>query len=168
MLRAQCRRAARNDKECLDLTALALHATIFRDSDGCELVRLSDGRKHFRLQLKGDSIADGPVHLSYHLSGLTHLDASARGLQRLSAISRLGRLPNALYPPDPIVVKGIRALRAWDGARAGASHRDIAVGIFGRHMITEASFDSMRKRVTRLISLADHNINTAWRRFTGT
>jgi len=142
-------------------------ATIFRDSDGCEFVCLSDGHKHFRLQLEGDSITEGPVYLSYCLSGLKRLDSYARSLQRLAAVSRLGRLPNMLYPADPIVARGIKALRAWDGARAGASHRDIAIGIFGRHMITEAAFDSMRKRVARLISLANHNIHAAWQRFTG-
>lgn len=143
-----------------------MRATVFQDSDGCELVRLSDGLKHFRLQLEGDSIADGPVHFSYCLSGTGHLNAYARSLQRLSAICRLGRLPNALYPTDPIVVRGIMALRAWDGASISVSHRDLAIGLFGKHMVTDRSFDSMRKRVSRLISHANRNIHNAWQRFT--
>lgn len=165
MLSATARLAPAGDPEALDIRTLPLVASILRDCAGPEYLIIEDGPRRLRLQLRGDSIVDGPVRLTYDVEGVRQLEPTILGLRRLSAIGRLGRLPRALFPPDPIVARKVHALQAWDGASRGASQRDIAAVIFGGHMVTDASFDSMRKRVNRLLIQADRHISSGRRRF---
>jgi len=165
MLKVTARRAGPHEPDSFDLMALPLAAVLLRDNDGREYLRLADGPRHVRLELRGDSITNGPVRLDYDISSLNRIETGILTLRRLSAVGRFGHLPHALYPPDPIVARRVRALQAWEGALAGASQRDIAVAVFGVRMVTADSFDSMRKRVKRLLHIAEQQVAVAWQRF---
>ena len=70
-----------------------------------------------------------------------------------------------LSPPERPAGAGAQALQAPEGARAGASQREIAIALFGRARV-EADWrtgDDMRKRVHRLLGTAERLIQTGWR-----
>lgn len=165
ILRLVTCRTGSDDPEAFDLLSLPLTASVLRDCDGSELILIEQGTRHLRLQCRGDSILDGPVRVTCELTGVRSLEPPIISLRRLSALARLGRLPLRLFPRDPVVIKNVRALQAWDAAQAGAGQRDIAIAVFGAHMVTASNFDSMRKRVDRLLKKAEQHISAAWHHF---
>jgi hypothetical protein len=139
-----------------------------RTDEALEYVLIADGVRRLRLALRGASPADGPVRLRYDLEGFHGLDRGVLTLRRLLALWRRGRLPNALFPPDRHAARLAAALWAADGRGAGATHREIAHVVLGERLFTgEVNFESLRKRVARLIRLAERRIDAEGRRFLG-
>jgi hypothetical protein len=167
VLTARAEASRSGDPEALDLLCLPLAATVLRDSPGHEYVLIADGQHHIRLELYGDSIAEGPVRLRYDISGIRDLRVKTMLLTRLETLVRRKRLPSRLFPRDPVAERWLRAFFAWEANRNGASQIDIAIAIFGENMVTESSADYMRKRVARLLALADRRIAAGFGRFFG-
>lgn len=167
VLVAEARRVAAGGADALDLVRLGNPVTILRTGDGIEQVVIADGVRRIRLQLHGDSAAHGPVRLRYGLSGFHCLDAPIHSLRRLFALRRLGRFPRVLFPHDHKAARYVRALQAWDGFQAGARQLDIAVAVYGDHMLSAdgSNFDALRKCAGRLIRLAEQRIEAGYRRF---
>lgn len=169
MLTADATLTSRDDLDALDLFRLTSAATILDGGEGIQHVLIGDGSRHIRLELRGDSVIQGPVRLSsFGMTGLRRLDQAIPGLRRLVSLWRRGRLPRSLFPRDPRVVRGAMAMQAWDGSRAGATHMQIAAAVYGRQMVGDPnSYDAMRKRVARLIDFADNRMTAGYRRFFG-
>ena len=58
------------------------------------------------------------------------------------------------------------ALQAYDAVQAGASHRDIALALFGEKVVKEDWYgrsDYLRLRVQRLVRMADKLVNGGYR-----
>jgi hypothetical protein len=168
VLVAQSARAPVND-DAFDLTDLAHPASVLQAGDGVEYVVIGDGIHRIRLELHGDSVVDGPVRLRYDLEGFDQAEAAVRTLRRFLALQRLGRFPETLFPLDRIVARRVRALQAYDGQRAGASQREIASVVLGERLFrgSDDNFDSIRKRVSRLLDLAEQRVDMAYQRFFG-
>lgn len=128
---------------------------------------IGDGHHRIRLELHGDSATSGPLHLHYDLEGFSQAEPAVRTLRRLLALQRLGRFPETLFPIDRIVARRVRALQAYDGQLAGASQREIASVVLGERLFrgSNDNFDSIRKRVSRLLDLAEQRMNMGYRRF---
>ncbi len=171
VVRAHAVRVARGAANALDLYALNLPVTVFREA-GIEYVLICDGPRRLRLELTGDSVIEGPIDLRYDLSGFSGLAAGATALHRLGALWRLRRLPRTLFPSDGVARRLADALRAWDAERAGASQRDIAGSIFGSHMLRPTRHQpdpltTLRKRIVRLVGKAGRAVMENRRRFLG-
>ncbi len=167
VLVAQSDRAAANDDDAFDLMGLSYPTNVLRTGDGIEHVVIGDGRHRIRLELHGNSVTNGPVHLRYDLDGFSQAEPAVRTLRRFLALQRLGRFPETLFPVDRIVARRVRALQAYDGQRAGASQREIASVVLGERLFrgSNDNFDSIRKRVSRLLDLAEQRMEVAYRRF---
>jgi hypothetical protein len=164
---AQSEQAVANDEDAFDLMDLPHRVSVLQAGDGIEYVVIGDGHHRIRLELHGDSVADGPVRLRYDLEGFNRAEAAVRTLRRFLALQRLGRFPETLFPVDRIVARRVLALQAFDGQRAGASQREIASVVLGERLFrgSNDNFDSIRKRVSRLLDLAEQRMEVAYRRF---
>lgn len=141
-------------------------ATVLQTADGRELLLLSDGTHHLQLEVTAGSLLAGPVYLRYDVSGLQHVEAKTLTLRRLLLLCRLGRFPLGLFPPELRARRWILALQAYDGMRAGASHRDIAVALFGEKAVRDdwcGRSEYLRLRVQRLLQVANRLVMGGYR-----
>lgn len=157
--------AVSNGPDTLDLLHLPVESAIWRESPGHEYVIIADGWRRVRLDVRGTSLASGPVYLRYDLAGFRRLRASLVSLGRLEALKRVGRLPRTLFARDSIASRWASALAACDMRAAGASQTDIAIALFGARKIHADSVDRIRKRIARLLQLADRRIEVGYQRF---
>ena len=163
VLQARVHKAATGDADALDLQALPLNIAILRDGT-TEHVLIADGLRHVRMQLRGASILDGPVRLSFTVPSLRHVLPQILVLRRLSALWRLRRLPRPLFPVDPVVVRRVLALQVLDARRAGAGQQETVIAVLGPKMADAVSFDSSRKKIGRLLKLAQRRVEIGYRR----
>jgi hypothetical protein len=94
------------------------------------------------------------------------LSARVQGVRRFADMVAHRRLRACLYPPERRVSRWLRALRAFDAARAGASHRQIAGSLFGETIVKEdwsSRSDYLRLRVQRLLRFANRLVNGGYR-----
>lgn len=164
MLEARARKAVAGDANALDFRDLPLSIAVLRDG-GTEHVLIADGLRHVRLQLHGATILNGPVRLSFTVPSLRHVIPQILGLRRLSALWRLRRLPRPLFPADPVVARRVQALQVLDARRAGAGQRETVMAVLGPKMADAVSFDSSRKKIGRLLKLAEQRVEIGYRRF---
>ena len=135
--------------------ALEPWLTIIVGRSGVEHVVLSDGLRRIRLDIQAGSLANGgPVLLNYQLAGVVSAERHVRPLRRFLHLCRRGRFARSLFPAEPGMDRQILMLRVSDALRAGASHHDIAKGLFGADRVAAdkgRGSDSLRSRVKRLV-----------------
>jgi len=152
--------------DAIDIARFGDKVAVVLDDQGHELALISDGVGEIQLDIRGGSLAAGPVRLRYQVEGLKHLDAKLRTLERLSAFCRLGRYPKSLFAPETAAPKWANALQAYDGMTAGASQREIAAVLFGERMVREewnGRSDFLRLRVQRLLNYARKMVDGGYR-----
>jgi hypothetical protein len=134
---------------------LAPWLTIARAADGVEHAVISDGWHHIRLDVAGVSIESGePVMLHYPASGLTSAERAIKPIRQFLHFCRHRRFAGALFPVDSRIDRELAKLRVHDAIAAGASHREIAIALFGAHRMADGwdgRSDSLRSRVRRLV-----------------
>lgn len=161
------RRARRTDPNAFDLTRIVYPVYIFRDPDGTEHLLIGDAGHHLRLDILRGSVLDGPVRLQYRLTDGYALPTKLLTLRRLLALERLGRFPHPLFPCEPRATHWIQALQAIDGHAVGASHREIAVALYGEAIVDTdwgGSSDYLRCRVQRALRFGDTLVHGGYRR----
>ncbi|WP_136661638.1 DUF2285 domain-containing protein [Nitratireductor sp. XY-223] len=164
VLATEARPVAADHPDAFDVRRFGSFATVLCGG-GQEHVLFGDGLRHLQLTVTAGSVLDGPVCLHYPLSGVRRMEAKVLTLQRLSGLCRLGRLPLSLYPPERRAGRWAMMLRAFDGAAAGASQRDIAAVLYGERAVREdwqAGF--LRTRVQRLLSGARTMVRGGYRK----
>lgn len=156
--------AAGERADAFDLLRVPHPASVLRSKDG-EHVIIADGPRCIRLDVVAGSLLGGPVRLGYRLSGFADVEAKALTLRRLLALKRLGRLPRSLFPPERKAARWALALQAYDGARAGASQREIASVLFGSSIVRADWNGSshLRTRIQRLVQAAGRMISGGYR-----
>ena len=110
---------------------------------------------HF--SVRDGSSVQGAVLLRYILEGLDDLGHKLLTLRRFAGLSRLGRMPVALFPRERRASRWIAMLRVLDALDDGASQRRIAEGLFdgrGEPLDWRGSSDYLRLRVQRLVRTA--------------
>ena len=131
VLRVRAVPAEACDPEAIDLARLARWATIVRGGDR-EHVALSDGWHRIRIDVvEGTLASEGPARLDYLLSGLTRVDTHLLTLQRTLGLCRTGSFRRSFRQPERGLLRRLEILRVGDALAAGASHRDMAVALYG-------------------------------------
>lgn len=156
--------------DCFDLGRLARFATIALTPDGCEHLALSDGMQRLRLDIVRGSVRAGPVVLGYALSGIATLGPVLTTLRRLSRLYRRGGFAPPSSPQMATHARLVLALRAYDGLRSGASHRDVAEVLYGVERVEaelNGGSDSLKSRVRRLAKLTRSMASGGWRDLLG-
>ncbi|MDR3439915.1 DUF2285 domain-containing protein [Telmatospirillum sp.] len=141
------------DPDAFDVGQFDDVVTLLHHADGHQSLLLSDGVHHLQFEIVAGSVTSGPVRLHYRLSGFRLVEVQTLTVRRLAQFCRLGRFPLGLFPPEPRAHRWIMALRAYDGVRGGASHRDIAIALFGKQRVRDdwsGRSDYLRLRVQRL------------------
>lgn len=143
-------------KDSFDLSRFADLTTIIIGQGGVEHVVLADGYRRLRLDVLQGSLRQGPAYLHYRLEGLVGVEARVLTLHRLLALWRLGRFARQLHPPERRARRWIATLRAYDAISDGASHRDIAVALYGERAVSldwGRGSDVLRLRIQRLLRM---------------
>jgi hypothetical protein len=115
----------------LDLSALRCDILVLVEPAGEQHVLFSDGCRRLQLLIDGTDIRDRPHILTDAIVSRGILGRRLHLIWRLSDLAMRGALAPRLYPP----MRGARRLRcvlqALDGDLDGASHREIAIALFG-------------------------------------
>lgn len=147
--------------DLIDILPVAPIAHVAIGSEGSEHWLLSDGRWLIRLDIVGGTLLGGPALLRFRLDGLTLLPA------RLKTLGNLVRLLAA--PASGLRVPVTRRTQRWifelrtaDALEKGASHREIAQGLFGDLAVEEWRLNSeaYRLRVQRLVRIVRFRLNS--------
>lgn len=164
ILEADVSKAQADNPRSFNLQVMPFSIAVLRD-ENTEHVLITEGLRQLRLELQGATVLEGPVSLRFRIPALSHIPPKVLSLRRLFALWRSQRLPPRLFVADPVVKRRIRALRALDARHAGASQRDMVIAFFGKRMADEQSFDSSRKKIVRLLKLAERRLEVARQRF---
>lgn len=144
--------AVRTDADAFDLSTIGATAHVLCSTDGEKLL-LGDGPRRVRLDVRTGTLLDGPVRFHYRIDGFVDLGHKLLTLRRLTGLRRLGHLPATLFAPDRCAERWIALLRTADALAEGASHREIAEGLFGPGKVRvdwRSRSDYLRLRVQRL------------------
>ena len=166
MLAAEALPASPNDSDAFDIRRFEHLATVLRRAEGAEHLLLSDGQRRLQLDIVAGSLLAGPVRFRCVLADSSQIEAKLLTLRRLLQLSRLGRFPRSLFRPESRARRWAMALQAYDGRRAGASRRDIAVALFGDRTVRDdwsGRSDYLRSRVQRLLRTANGLVGGGYR-----
>lgn len=120
-------------------------------------VLISDGRRTIRLDIAGQTPLADPLMLQYRLAGVASARAPLLTLRRLLALLARGAFSRALHALEPAARRRVLALRAYDGLRAGADQRMIAVHLLGAaagQARWRVKAPSLRSQAQRLVKSA--------------
>lgn len=150
-----------------DLARLPYPAVVLQVPGRGEYVLIAEGSRCIRMKICSGTVLSGPVSLEFLVAGDHAFEVRILSLRRLAAFHRLGRFPRSLFPPERRARRWARALQAWDGRKAGASHREIASVLYGHKAVRHDWYgpsDYQRTHVRRLLQTADGLIRGGWRK----
>ena len=141
-----------------------------RDDDGTEHVVLSDGVCRIALDVRKGTLFDGPVSLGIDL---INSNQSKRQLTQLHRLLAAVADPSGKIPAChtiPANRKIVAALRVADGLATGASHRELAIALYGTERVAAdwlGISDALRSQVRRLVKSAQYFNGGGWRDICG-
>jgi len=141
-------------EDLFDLSRLGIGWRVVPGRRGVQHLLVSDGLRSLRLDVRGQSLVDGPALLRYEISGLAAAEAPQLTLRRFLAAWRTGGFAPALHRPEPRARRWILMLRAADALAAGADQRDIAAFLLSRLAYDprwRSETPSLRTQVQRLV-----------------
>lgn len=148
----------RDHPEAFALARFGHHALLARGEGDREHLVLSDGWRRLRIDIiEGTLIGYESVRLDFQLAGFAHLDTRLLTIRRLLALWRRGRFASSLFQPLARLPQRLEALRAGDARAAGASHREIAVALYGEARVRAewgGRSDSLLMRIRRRVAEA--------------
>lgn len=154
--------------DALDLSWLSCRISILATEDGEQNVLFTDGFKNLQLAASGASLLE-PVRLTANvLWPSAEMKQRLTGLECLNALRMTGRLPPRFFPAEPRSTRLQWVLRALDGSIAGASHREIAVAMFGKARVERDwadPGDHLRDIMRRAIKRGRSLMNGGYRQF---
>lgn len=146
--------SSRCDSESIAFARFRDLATLCR-GEGIEHLLLSNGFYSIRLDIRGASLLEGPMRLSYDVEGIATAKLSMVVLQRFLAFLSNNAFSRSLHGPDTRAMRQILLLRTFDALQDGADQRTIAA-----ELLSKAAGDarwrvnspSLRSRAQRLVS----------------
>lgn len=164
------RPASAGDPAAMDLRGLQTPTLVACTADGAQHVLISDGARRLRLAVVEGDVLAGPAVFRFHLPALGGGQGALANLRRLMALRDTGRLAGARDRPRAKAARWLQMLRVHDARAAGASHRDIALSLFGERRVREdwgAGSDYLRMRVQRLVRAAEQTAAGGYRALFG-
>lgn len=162
--------ASAGDPAAMDLAGLDAAILVARTADGDQHVLISHGSRRLRLAVVEGDVLSGPAVFRFHLPPLGGGQRALDNLRRLMALRDTGRLVGSGDRPLAKAPRWLQILRVHDARQAGASHRDIALSLFGERRVREdwgAGSDYMRMRVQRLVRAAEQTVTGGYRALFG-
>lgn len=162
--------ASADDPAAMDLAGFDLPILVARTADGDQHVLISDGLRRLRLAVVEGDVLAGPAVFRFHLPALGGGQGALDNLRRLMTLRDTGRLGGTGDRPLSKASRWLQILRVHDARQAGATHRDIALSLFGETRVREdwgAGSDYMRMRVQRLVRAAEQTVAGGYRALFG-
>lgn len=138
-----------------------------RAADGRRQLLFAEEGRFLQLDLIGGTAAFPSPPLSIPLSA-TISSGQWQGLRQVADLLVHGRLRPSLHPPPGCSRRLTFVLRALDGHLAGASHRRIAVALWGERRVAEEWNDprrNLRDQVRRAVHRGCRLMAGGYRRF---
>lgn len=128
------------------------HLTSVFLSDGAEHWLFSDGRGFVRLDIKDGTLIGYPSSLAYEISGLRTAGKALKATRRFIDVALTAEVSSEAASASRNK-QSILELRVCDALASGASHADIARGLFavGEGDQWRRGDDAVRTRVQRLV-----------------
>lgn len=152
---------APGDIDAFDLHQLPSSAVLLKDIHGEELACV-EGNTVIHLSICAGTLLNGPVRLSYHLSGRDRLDRRLLALRQFDALMRLGRISRPLLEPAKNPARRALLIRTLDVLATTSRPREVATELFGPALILkdwQHESDYLRMRTRRLIRQASDLVN---------
>lgn len=146
--------------QVLDLEFIAAEKTLFLAPDGMQQLLLRSGTHSLQLNISGERIT-APVTLYVDtVVSEDRCETQTRFLECFRKLRTTGTLPAECFPAHAYAKRAAIVLMALDGHLAGASHREIAVAMFGEARVArdwsdpgEHMRDAVRRAIARGIIL---------------
>jgi hypothetical protein len=146
-----------SDDSGFNLAKFANHVAIVATGDR-EHVAIRGGGGILRLDVVAGTLRDGPVRLFHRLARQSELESKMPRLRQLAAFVEFGAVAPWIIPTDPRLDRLILALRVLDARAAGASLRQIAIGLLSVRAGSAdwpGDGDSTKSWVRRLVALSE-------------
>ncbi|RWP56732.1 MAG: DUF2285 domain-containing protein [Mesorhizobium sp.] len=149
-----------------ELSALPCRATVLLAPDEGQHVLLRNAEHTLQLAVSGADILHPVCLRTEAIWPAKLLRHRLRALECLNALSVGQRLPARLFPREKRGPRLNFVLRALDGSRAGASHRELAEALIGQRRV-DADWrdprDHLRDRIRRAVSRGRALMNGGYR-----
>ncbi len=130
-------------------------------------VLLCEGDRRLQLAVEYCGWLSEDVLLASALASPPTFRRYQRAIACLNAYVFTGHLPKRLFEHQPASSRLVDVAQALDGALSNASHREIAVAVYGerRAVAWHDSGDHLRDSIRRAINRGRHLMNGGYRRF---
>jgi hypothetical protein len=117
---------------------------------GRQHVVLRGNQASIQLTIEGADLTLGPVAITFLVSGLARIAEARDQIDLLGRVLSPNRAPSSVLPRWTTRTRNLRdALITLDGRRAGASHREIAILIYGADDVAADWGVGLRQRMQR-------------------
>ncbi|MBZ9763326.1 DUF2285 domain-containing protein [Mesorhizobium sp. CA8] len=154
--------------DAFDLSALSCRVSVLLAGDGHQQVLFTDGGRTLQLTVSGATLFEPARLTASVLWSPAEVRQRLHGLECLNNLRSTGRLPARFFPAEPRRVRLRWVLRALDGSIAGARHREIGVGLFGKARVDgdwADPGDHLRDIVRRAVRRGRSLMNGGYRQF---
>jgi hypothetical protein len=148
------------------LDRFAGRTSVVIDRLGVEHVVIGNAASRFALDVVSGSMLNGPVALTVLLENMQQSERQLSTVQTLLRVHNAASIDSFPSQCRKSNARLILALRAHDALITGASHREIAEGLFGQVATDRdwhGSSDFLKSRVRRLVATAQSLAAGGWR-----
>jgi hypothetical protein len=143
-----CASSKGNERIFLPLLPSLEHVLI--DVAGRQHVVLRANQASIQLTIEGADLTTGPVAITLLVSGFERVAKARDQLDLLDRVLSPNRAPSSVLPRWTTRTRNLRdALITLDGRRAGASHKEIAILIYGAEVVAADWGVGLRQRMQR-------------------
>lgn len=156
--------------ELFRLTDLDCDKSVFLASDGVEHVVLSSDGRQIQLICHGKSVLDDTVCLALPITSMVDQPRQIVTLNRLLSAAKFGRIDPNNFKPHPRSRRLQFTLQVLDGMLAGASHREIAIQVYGADRVAQDWNDpcnSLKDQIRKTVRRGRDLMNGKYRNLTG-
>jgi len=123
---------------------------ILIDATGRQQVVLRANQASIQLTIEGADLTAGHIAITFLVPGLDAIAGARHQLDLLDRVLSANRAPSSVVPRWTTRTRNLRdALITLDGRRAGASHREIAILIYGAEAVAADWGVGLRQRMQR-------------------
>ena len=119
------------------LSELDCEKSVLIAPDGAEHVVLFDGGRQIQLACRGKSMLDDAVCLALPIAVMEDQQRKIMALNRLLSVARFKRIDPNNFKPHPRSRRLRFTIQVLDGMLAGASHREIAIQLYGAEKVAQ-------------------------------
>jgi len=119
------------------LSELDCEKSVLKAPDGAEHVVLFGGGRQIQLACRGNSMLDDTVCLAFPIAAMEDQQRKIMALNRLLSVAKFKCIDPNNFKPHPRSRRLRFTIQVLDGMLAGASHREIAIQLYGAEKVAQ-------------------------------